>query len=190
MKKIFAVIGLSFLLATSAQAAVGSWQGSIDAAIKAGNFNQINIIAASNPIQQGAIALYLLQLAQEGNGGLDTQVKTFEAATPFVGQITPVDSSDAANVIAAMLAKASDPAFQKDHPHEAATIFTAALVMSGQPNIVGKDPNLHQEVLTAADDFSKGHPEDVDKRLSEEISLAEAGGAPNNQPLVMPRVSQ
>ena len=41
--------------------------------------------------------------------------------------------------------------------------------MSGQPNVVANDPNLHSEVLEAANDFIKEHPQDADKRLLEMV---------------------
>jgi hypothetical protein len=192
MKKISAIIGLMIfcVAAFPVKAAPPAWQGAIDAAIKANNFTQINVIAASNPTAGGEIGLYLLKLSQNAGNGPGVDAKIFEAAAPFAGLIPPGDAAEAASIITAMLGEASNPTFQKDHSHEAAAIFAAALVMSGQPNIVVQDPNLHQEVLTAADDFLKSHPDDADKRLTDEVSLAEAGGAPNNQPLVMPIVSQ
>ena len=191
MKKLYALAGLLFVLSfSSSAAAVPAWQGAINTAIANGNFSQINIIAASNPTAEGDIAAYLLKLVPHYANQPGTDIKIFEAATPFVGLIAQGNSNNAATVIAAMLAKATDPAFQRDNSRGAALIFTAALIMSGQPNIILQDPNLHQEVLTAADDFVKSHPQEADKRLLEEVSLAEAGGAPNNQPLVMPVISQ
>ena len=123
-----------------------------------------------------------LQLSQAYHGNPQREVQIFKSATPFVGRIPAADAGRADDIIAAMLKIAADPTFQKNHPREASDIFLSALLMSGQPNIVANDPNLHAEVLEAANDFIKEHPEDADKRLLEQVSLAEAGGAPETTP--------
>jgi hypothetical protein len=190
MKKYLALAVLIATLGagTIAQAAVGAqgvdnkWQEPVNEAIKNADYNKINIIAASNPQAQGAIAVYLLQQSQTFKNNPDRQAKVFAAATPFVGRIPAADASQAGEVIAVMLKVAADKDFQKNHPQDAAAIFLNALNMSGQPNVVATDPNLHSEVLEAANDFIKEHPQDADKRLLEEVSLAEAGGAPESTP--------
>lgn len=183
MKKLLMTITLtlvSFLGASMARAA--DWQDGIHAAIQNNNFNQINIIAASHPEAQGAIALYLLEQSQTYKNNPELEVKIFKAATPFVGRLPAADVAAADEIIAGMLTLAADKNFQQRNPQEASAIFLNALVMSSQPNVVANDPTLHSEVLEAADDFVKENPADADKKLLEEVSLAEAGGAPSVTP--------
>ena len=184
MKKLLALITLTSLLGASVAAhAAAEWNDQIVSAIKAGNFNQINIIAASHPESQGAIALFLLEQSQEHKNNPELEVKIFNAATPFVGRIQAADAGRAGDIIRAELKFANDPGVQKNNPNAAGDIYLAALRMSNQPNVVAYDPTLHSEVLEAADDFVKTHPQDADKKLLEEVSLAEAGGAPENTPV-------
>src|SRR5262249_11343706 len=110
------------------------------------------------------------------------EVKIFKAATPFVGRISTANAAAAAEIISKKLKIAANEKFQKEHPADASDIFVSALIMSGQPNIVAYDPNLHSEVLVAANDFIKAHPQAANSRLLEEVSLAQAGGAPESAP--------
>jgi hypothetical protein len=188
MKKFLALAALiaTLVAGTNVQAAPqgvdNKWQEPVNTAIKNADYNQINIIAASNPQAQGAIAVYLLQQSQNYKANPDREVRIFAAATPFVGRVAPSDAATASDIIGGMLKVAADKDFQKSHPQDAAVIFLNALNMSGQPNVVANDPNLHSEVLEAANDFIKEHPEDADKKLLEEVSLAQAGGAPESTP--------
>jgi len=183
MKKLLALITLITLLAASGAAfAAAEWNEQIVGAIKNGNFNQINIIAASHPESQGEIALFLLEQSQKYKDNTQLEVKVFTAATPFVGRIPPAEANKAADVVRAMLNYASNPAVQKSDPRDAGNVYLVALRMSSQPNIVAYDPNLHSEVLEAANEFVKSHAEDADKKLLEEIDLAQAGGAPEVTP--------
>jgi hypothetical protein len=156
--------------------------GAVQTAIANNNYNQINVIGAANPGQQGAIAVYLLQQSQSYGGTPQREARVFAAATPFVGRIPAHDAGTATDIIANIIKIAEDKDFQQKHPREAADIFLSSLNMSAQPNIVAYEPNLHAEVLEAANDFIKEHPQDADKKLLEEVSLAEAGGAPESTP--------
>jgi len=178
MKKLSTLIVVILLLGSSAVARAATWTDSMQAAIKNGDYNQINTIAAAHPGEQGAIAVYLLQQSQAYGNAPAREARIFATATPFVSQISPTYAGPAGEIIGAVVKTASDNDFQKAHPRETSDIFINALNMSSQPNIAGSDPNLHAEVLDAADDFIKGHPQDVDKRLLEMASLAETGGAP------------
>jgi hypothetical protein len=189
MKKLLWVITLIALISINSPAFSAAWDNDIQNAIKDRNFNQINIIAASNPESQGDIALFLLQQSQLHADNPELRVKIFDAATPFVGRIPAANVGPADETIASMLTVAANQDFQQNHPHEAADIFRNALIMSGQPNVVADDPNLHAEVLEAADSFLKKNPADVDKKLLEEVSLAEAGGAPEVTPIGVIRPS-
>jgi hypothetical protein len=184
MKKLSALLIFVFLLSAgaAAHALEGEWSEQIIGAIKNGNYNQINIIAASHPEAQGAIALFLLNESQKYKNNSDQEVKIFKAATPFVGRIPASDTEQADQIIGAMLKFASDPGVQRNSPRDAGDVFLTAMFMSNQPNMVAYDPNLHSEVLEAADDFVKGHPQDADKKLIDEVSLAQAGGAPESTP--------
>jgi hypothetical protein len=184
MKKLSALIILiSWLGATPAAHAVdGEWSDRIIGAIRNGNYNQINIIAASHPESQGAIAMFLLKESQAHKNNPDQEVKIFAAATPFVGRIPAADAEQAGDIIRALLKFADDPTVQRNNPRDAGNVFLTALFMSSQPNLVANDPNLHAEVLEAADDFVKTNPQDADKKLLDEISLAQAGGAPEATP--------
>ncbi len=163
--------------------AQAKWSEGIRVAIQNNNFNQVNIIAASNPEDQGAIALFLLSQSATYKNNPDMQVKIFKAATPFVGRIPAADVAAADEAITGMLTVAADKDFQVRHPQDASEIFLTALIMSNQPNVVANDPTLHSQVLEAADDFVKKNPSDADKKLLEEVSLAEAGGAPSVTPI-------
>jgi len=185
MKKslLAAALILVSAIAASATAHAADVNGEIQVAIKRNDFNRINVIAASHPDQQGAIALFLLQESQKYKNNPDLEVKIFDAATPFVGRIPPANVATADEVITGMLAVAANQDFQKRNPKGASDIFVNALVMSSQPNVVANDPTLHSEVLEAADDFVKKSPADADKRLLDEVNLAEAGGAPTVTPM-------
>jgi hypothetical protein len=184
MKKLSAlIIMLSWLTIGTAHAVTGEWSSQVIGAIDHGNFNQINVIAASHPEAQGEIAMYLLKLSQDRKYSTDQQVKIFTAATPFVGRIPASETSQAGEIIRAQLKFADDPGVQRSKPNDAGTVFLTALLMSSQPNLVANDPTLHSEVLEAADDFVKSHPNDADKKLVEEVSLAQAGGAPETTPV-------
>ena len=159
-----------------------AWSGSIDTAVRKGDYNEINVIAAKNPAQQGDIALYLLDTSKKYGGNTTPGIKTFAAAAPFAGQIPPAKSDTVVESVNAMLKIAADPTFQKANPDGAADIFYAALIMSSQPGVVAADPTLHSAVLEAADEFLKTIPADSDKRLREEVDLAQAGGAPTTTP--------
>jgi len=159
-----------------------SWSGSIDTAVRKGDYNEINVIAAKNPAQQGDIALYLLDTSKKYGGNTTPGIKTFVASAPFVGQIPPAKSDTVIESVNAMLKIAADPKFQQANPDGAADIFYAALIMSSQPGVVAADPTLHFAVLEAADDFLKTIPADSDKLLREEVDLAQAGGAPTTTP--------
>ncbi len=182
MKKLL-LISFILSLGVNASALAADWRNDIQEAVKYSNYNRINVIAASNPDAQGEIALFLLQKAQESKASPDQDVKLFAAATPFVGRIPAADASKASDVVRAHLELAANPDFQKKYPRQAGDIFVHALYMSGQPNIVAYDPTLHAEVLEAANDFIKRSPSDADKKLLEEISLAQAGGAPETTPV-------
>lgn len=179
MKKSLAIISLISFIGAVSSAHAATWTSALQTAIQQGNFNQINIIAAQNPQSQGDIALYLLQQSQQDQG--KTKIKLFLAAAPFVGQIGASDAGKADDLILAMLKIASDENFQNGDPKGAAAIFTAALIMSNQPNIVAADPNLHAAVLEEAHKFHEKHP-GTDNNFDEQVSLAEAGGAPTFPP--------
>jgi hypothetical protein len=182
MKKFLPVLFLFFLLAAGA-AHAADWRSDLRAAIDGGNFDRVNIIAATHPGAQGDIALLLLKEAQAHASDRAMQIKIFDAATPFVGRIPAANIGPADDMISAMLAVGADPDFQQLHPQQANAILLSALVMSSQPNLVANDPTLHARALEAADDFVKKNPQDADKKLLDEVSLAEAGGAPSITPI-------
>ncbi|MDX2028938.1 MAG: hypothetical protein SFW62_09955 [Alphaproteobacteria bacterium] len=178
MKKLLLVIALVFSIAGISPVHAATWTNEVQAAIQSGNFEQINVIGAKNPSAAGDIAVYLLQQSQNKALSQDVRVKLFTAATPFAGQIAPNDTAAAGKIINAMLALANNPAFQKTNPNAAADIYASALNMSGQPNMIVGNPNLHNAVLADADDFLGNAPADADKRLREQVSLALFVGAP------------
>jgi hypothetical protein len=178
----FVILVTIFAAPVFAAPAPTGWQNDIDAAVKYSNYKQIDVIAASHPEAQGEIAVYLLQQSRSYRNDPEKEVRLFKAATPFVSRINAANVRPASEVIADMTQLASDPTFQSRNPQGAADIYLYALNMSGQPNVVAYDPNLHSEVLEAANDFIKSHPQDSDKKLLDQVSLAQAGGAPETTP--------
>jgi hypothetical protein len=77
-----------------------------------------------------------------------------------------------------MLTLAKDPGFQRGNPNGANAIFTAALAMSSEPNIVVGNPLLHNAALADANDFMGNNPSIADKGLSDEVDLALQVGSP------------
>jgi len=148
------------------------------------------VIAAKNPGNQGEIALYLLDATKRYGDNPQTAVKIFATAAPFVGQIPPAKSDTVIETVNTMLKIAADPRFQQANPDAASDIYYAALIISSQPDVVAADPTLHSAVLEAADDFLKTVPADSDKRLREEVDLAQAGGAPTTTPRIPINPSQ
>lgn len=171
MKKLLIVLTVMALPliggASQAQAATVIQQ--VQAAINSGNFQQIDVIAAKNPEDQGDIAMYLLQQSQNSSLSQSTRIKLFEAAAPFGNQIPTEDANQAAALIAAMLNLSGDPNFQKDHPKEAAGIIAAALSLSDQPNILSSNQGLHNVALAQANDLPGGAD---DQALKDQVDLA------------------
>ncbi len=179
MKKFMLVFVVALLLAQSHVALASDWMTELREAVANGNFAEINIIAANNPGAQNDIAMFLLR---EGQNNLatrpDVATRLFAAAVPFASQIKLGSAREAGNVIATFLALARDPAFQKRNPQGASDIFTAALAMSIEPNIVVANPNLHNVALADARDFMGDNPADANKVLADQISLALQIGSP------------
>ncbi|MER2519247.1 MAG: hypothetical protein ABTQ34_00990 [Bdellovibrionales bacterium] len=179
MKKFALVIIAALLFAQSHAVVASDWMTELREALANGNFAEINVIAANNPGAQNDIALFLLR---EGQNNLatrpDVAIRLFSAAVPFASQIKLTSAREAGNIIAAFLALARDPAFQKRNPQGASDIFTAALAMSIEPNIVVANPNLHNVVLADARDFMGDNPVDANKVLADQINLALQVGSP------------
>ncbi|NDE91188.1 MAG: hypothetical protein EB059_08665 [Alphaproteobacteria bacterium] len=181
MKKLILSVLFAFFICTcvhaSASPLIDSQANSIHAAINSGNFAQVNAIAAANPGAQGEIAMFLLSQAQAkitSNPAL--AAKIFATATPFVAQIPDNQTQSAATIIASIVASASSPAFQKSNPGAASDIFTAALNMSSQPNILAVNSGLHAKVLVDANSFVSANPDGAGKLLKDTVSLAQTPG--------------
>lgn len=179
MKKFALVLIAAFLLAQGNVAVASDWTTELREALANGNFAEINVIAANNPTAQNDIAMFLLR---EGQNNLatrpDVAIKLFAAAVPFASQIKLPNAREAGNIISAFLALARDPAFQRRSPQGASEIFTAALAMSTEPNIVVANPNLHNVALANARDFMGDDASDANKVLADQISLALQVGSP------------
>jgi hypothetical protein len=179
MKKFISAFVFVILLTFSFQASAASWTAALQAAINSGNIGQINSIAAANPGDQGAIALFLLQQAQAKlptNASL--AAKIFQAASPFVSQITGPDANTAANILQDIVNTAKESNFQQANCQGALTVLGAAINMSSLPNIVAANPNLHNITLAAANDSIHSNPQCDTKELEDQVSLAQQPFAP------------
>lgn len=182
MSKRLLAIAFTAFLAFSPAAYAASWTASVTAAINAGNFSQIDVIAAANPADQGALAMFLLQQAQ---GKLatnpDLAAKIFAAAAPYVAQISGANVADAVAIIKTFLDKAGQASFQTAHLQASAEIIAAALQMSAAPNVAAVEPDLNGKAQLTAEDFLARNPQ-APQKLKTLVSLAQTqnGGAPNN----------
>ena len=178
MKKL-SLLTLTIALLSGTPAVAADWTSQLQNAVKTGNFSEINVIAAENPQDQGQIAMYLLQQTQDNvKSHPDFAIKLFNTATPFVGQVSLTDAAKAGHSVNLMLVLANDPGFQKANPAGANDIFTDALAMSSEPNIVVGNPLLHNTALADANDFMGNNPSIADKKLSDEVDLALQVGSP------------
>lgn len=181
MKKFALILIAAFLFAQSHAALASDWATELREALANGNFAEINVIAANNPNAQSDIAMFLLR---EGQNNLaarpDVAIKLFTAAVPFASQIKLASAREAGNIISTFLALARDPAFQNRNHQGASEIFTAALAMSTEPNLVVANPNLHNVALADARDFmgDSPNPSDTNKILADQINLALQIGSP------------
>jgi opacity protein-like surface antigen len=141
----------------------------VQAAVQSGNYEQIDVIAAKNPEDQGDIAMYLLQQSQNSALSEQVRIKLFTAAAPFGSQIPTEDATEAATLISNMLTLSGNPNFQKDHPKEAANIIATALSLSNQPNILASNEGVHNEALAQANDLPAGFQ---DAGLQDQVDLA------------------
>lgn len=188
MKKIISALAFVTLLTFSFHASAAPWTAALQAAVNSGNTSQINSIAAANPGDQGAIALFLLQQAQ---AKLPTDValaaKIFQAASPFVSQISGTDATTAANILQDIVNTTKESNFQQANCQGALTILGAAINMSSLPNIVAANPNLHNITLAAANDSIHSNPQCDTKELEDQVSLVQQPFAPptNNGPKVI-----
>lgn len=181
MKKFALILIAALLFAHSHTAIASDWMTELREALANGNFAEINVIAANNPNAQNDIAMLLLREAQNNLATRpDVAIKLFTAAVPFASQIKLASAREAGNIVATFLALARDPAFQKRNPQGASEIFTAALAMSTEPNLVVANPNLHNIALADARDFmgDDPNPSDANKVLADQISLALQVGSP------------
>lgn len=168
MKKLALISALIVTLFASTVAFAASWTEQIQAAIKNGKFDQIDVIAAKNPEDQGDIAMYLLQQSQNTGLSQDVRIKIFTSAAPFGSQIPQEDSTQAASLISDMLNLSGDPAFQQSHHQQAVAIISTALGLSDQPNILTGNPNVHEVALAQANEFIN----DGDQGLQDQVDLA------------------
>lgn len=179
MKKFTLILIATFLLGQGSAAIASDWMTDLREALTNGNFTEINVIAANNPGAQNDIAMFLLR---EGQNNLatrpDVAIKLFTAAVPFASQIKLPSAREAGNIISTFLALARDPAFQRRNPQGASEIFTSALAMSTEPNLVVANPNLHNAALADARDFMGDNPSDANKVLADQVSLALQVGSP------------
>ena len=60
--------------------------------------------------------------------------------------LTP-DTDAVITNVTALLKLANDPGFQKSNPKGTAKLFADLLNVSGQPNVTGKEPHLHDTVF-------------------------------------------
>jgi hypothetical protein len=178
MKKILVQVVFALLIFAAPPAFAASITEQVQAAIAAGNYDQINTIAAGNPASQGDIAMYLLSQAQSKVGTNPTlAARLFSAAVPFVSEIPAGQSASAASTIQFMANTASGSDFQSQNPCPATDIFTAAISMSNQSNIKAANGGLNASVMAAASSFvssdSEGQQCDSDnKKLQQLVSLA------------------
>lgn len=162
MKKLVLLASLMLTIFAISPAFAASVTEQIQAAVKSGNFEQINVIAAKNPEDQGDIAMYLLQQSQNSALSEDVRIKLFTSAAPFGSQIPVDDSQQAASLIGDMLNQ-----LPPDHK-KASGVIAAALGLSDQPNILTGNPQVHEKALALADEYVA----DGDKALQDQVDLA------------------
>jgi hypothetical protein len=179
MKNLSLLTIATLLLTGIVPVLAADWNTELQTAVKTGNFAEIDVIAAEHPDHQGGIAMYLLSQTQENiKSHPDQAIKLFNAAVPFAGQIPLSDAGKAGRTVYLMLVLANDPGFQKGNPNGVNDIYTAALAMSSEPNIVVGNPLLHNAALADANDFMGSNPTIADKKLSDEVDLALQVGSP------------
>lgn len=185
MKKLVLSSIFAFLLTFASVANASTVTDQIQAAINAGNYDQIGTIAAANAGAQGEIAMFLLDQALAKISSNPSQAaQIFAAAGPYVSQIPAGESGSAATKINSIVSAASGAGFQSSNPGAASDIFTAALLMTNQPNILAANPNLHAGVLSAANTFVQNNPQGANDGLKNAVQLAEtAGSAPGTGPV-------
>ncbi len=184
IQKIISVLAIVAFVTFSGSAFAASWTAALQAAVNSGNVGQINSIAAANPGDQAAIALFLLEQAEAKlphNPSL--AAKIFQAASPFLSQVQGADAKKAANILQDIVNTAKESNFQQANCQGALTILGAAINMSSLPNIEAANPNLHNLTLAAANDSIHNNPQCDTKELENQVSLAQN---PNPPPKVGP----
>ncbi len=177
MKKLILSALFVLFVTLSGQASASPYTAAIQAIVGGGNVAAIDAYAAANPGAQGELAMYLLEQAQAKlatNPTLAAQL--FAAAGTYVGQIPAAQAASAAGIIASIVNTVSGVGFQTSNPGAASSIFTTALNMTNQPNILAANPNLHATVLAGANAFLEKNPQGADKKLREVVSLAQTPG--------------
>jgi hypothetical protein len=173
MKKLLLSAIFALLVSFGVDASASALTNSVQAAINSGNLDQIAAIAAANPTAQGEIAMFLLQQASAKIGSNPTLAASLlKAAGPMTAQIPASQSAAAAAIIASIVQTASGSGFQTANPDAASGIFSAALVISSQPNIAAAAPGLKATTLASANAFIEKNPQAA-SNLKETVLLAQ-----------------
>src|SRR5882672_4426078 len=116
-----------------------------------------------------------LSLLQQSDSVTDVAEKAtiFSSAKDTVSNLSYTDSVEAHKIILNMLSLVSNTDFQKNNTCASERILSSALVMSGKPNIVVLDPNLHNKVYTESKEFSAKNTCVSDSTLSEQLTVEE-----------------
>jgi hypothetical protein len=171
--------GLFAISALPVAAQAASWSDGVNAAISSGKFEEIDRIAAANPTALGEIGLVLLDKSKSlASSNPEKAALIFAAATPFVGQIPDGKVDTAIAAIKTLLDAAKGISGDQSSCVGASKVYSSALNMSSQPNVVAQSATLHDVALTDARSAVRSNSACGSQGLDDQVSLALQPNAP------------